>query len=447
MSKLPKIFVLDTNIILHDNRAIHHFQENDIVIPIAVIEELDKFKKGDEEINYHAREFVRQLDKLAEKRLFTKPIPLGKNLGTIKIEMNHPFPEGMEKCFMDDIQDHRIISTALWVRDNNPDRYVALVTKDLNMRMKAKAIGLNAEDYLTDRIDEERLYEVEKGIIETDEIEPSLVQKMAYSTGNIPLRDLHWETPKANQLYKIHWGNGSAKETVCARYDDTSRSLVFVRKQRAAGISPRNDEQKFAMDACMNPEIELVALTGGPGTGKTLIALAAAIAQERRYEQIILARPVIPMGNQDVGFLPGDAEKKVGPYMLPLLDNLNVIKEALGTTSKEVKRIEGLSESGKLEISPLAYIRGRSLSKVYFIIDEAQNLTPHEIKTIITRAGEGTKIVFTGDVFQIDQPYLDMYSNGLTHLKEKMSGVPIFQHVNLKKGERSKLSELAGKLL
>ena len=447
MSKLPKIFVLDTNIILHDSRAIYHFQENDLVIPIAVIEELDKFKKGDEEINYHAREFVRQLDKLAEKRLFTKPIPLGKNLGNIKIEMNHPFPDGMEKCFMDDIQDHRIISTALWVRDNYPERYVALVTKDLNMRMKAKAIGLNAEDYLTDRIAEERLSEVERDVVDIDDMAPGLVQKMVYNTGNIPLKDLHWDTPKANQLYRIHWGDEAGKETVCARYDEASRSLVFVKKQRSAGISPRNDEQKFAMDACLNPEIELVALTGGPGTGKTLIALAAAIGQEKRYDQIILSRPVIPMGNQDVGFLPGDAEKKVGPYMLPLMDNLNVIKEALGPMSKEVKKIESLSESGKLEISPLAYIRGRSLSKVYFIVDEAQNLTPHEIKTIITRAGEGTNIVFTGDVFQIDQPYLDMYSNGLTHLKEKMSGVPLFEHVNLKKGERSRLSELAGKLL
>ena len=447
MSKLPKIFVLDTNIILHDSKAIYHFQENDLVIPIAVIEELDKFKKGDEEINYHAREFVRQLDRLANNKLFTKPIPLGKNLGTIKIEMNHPFPEGMEKCFMDDIQDHRIISTALWVMDNNKDRHVALVTKDLNMRMKAKAIGLNAEDYLTDRIDEERLYEVEKDIIDIEDIDPSLVQKMVYNSGRIARKDLEWEKPKANQLYIIHWGNESGKENVCARYDEATDSLLFVKKQHSSGISPRNNEQKFAMDACLNPDIELVALTGGPGTGKTLIALAAALGQERRYDQIILARPVIPMGNQDLGFLPGDAEKKVGPYMLPLMDNLNVIKEALGTTSKEVKRIESFTESGKLIISPLAYIRGRSLSKVFFIIDEAQNLTPHEIKTIITRAGEGTKIVFTGDVFQIDQPYLDMYSNGLTHLKEKMSGVPLFEHVNLKKGERSKLSDLAGKLL
>ncbi len=447
MSKLPKIFVLDTNIILHDSRAIYHFQENDLVIPIAVIEELDKFKKGDEEINYHARQFVRQLDRLAENRLFTKPIPLGKNLGTIKIEMNHPFPEGMEKCFMDDIQDHRIISTALWVRDNNPDRYVALVTKDLNMRMKAKAIGLNSEDYLTDRLDEEKLYKVEKGIIEVEDMDPSLVQKLLYSSGRLSLKELKWDEPKANQLYIIPWGNESGKERVCARYDQASKSLLLVKKLHSAGISPRNDEQKFAMDACLNPEIDLVALTGGPGTGKTLIALAAALGQEKRYDQIILARPVIPMGNQDLGFLPGDAEKKVGPYMLPLMDNLSVIKEALGPMSKDAKKIESLTESGKLIISPLAYIRGRSLSKVYFIVDEAQNLTPHEIKTIITRAGEGTKIVFTGDIFQIDQPYLDMYSNGLSHLKEKMSGTALFEHVNLRKGERSKLSELAGKLL
>ena len=447
MSKLPKIFVLDTNIILHDNRAIHHFQENDLVIPIAVIEELDKFKKGDEEINYHAREFVRQLDKLAEKRLFTKPIPLGKNLGTIKIEMNHPFPEGMEKCFMDDIQDHRIISTALWVRDNNPDRYVALVTKDLNMRMKAKAIGLNAEDYLTDRIDEERLYEVEKGIIETDEIEPSLVQKMAYSTGNIPLKDLHWETPKANQLYKIHWGNGSGKETVCARYDDTSRSLVFVKKQRAAGISPRNDEQKFAIEACLNKEIRLVSLTGGAGTGKTLLALAAALEQERDYEQIILSRPTVILGNQEIGFLPGDEKAKMGPFIQPLMDNLNVIRNVFKPGSKQAQRIDAMLKEEKLLISPLAYIRGRSLGNVFFIIDEAQNLTPHEIKTIITRAGEGTKMVFTGDLFQIDQPYLDIYSNGLTHLGEKMAGQPLFEHINLRKGERSELSDLASRLL
>lgn len=447
MSKLPKIFVLDTNIILHDSRAIYHFQENDLVIPIAVIEELDKFKKGDEEINYHARQFVRQLDRLAENRLFTKPIPLGKNLGTIKIEMNHPFPEGMEKCFMDDIQDHRIISTALWVRDNNPGRYVALVTKDLNMRMKAKAIGLNSEDYLTDRLDEEKLYKVEKGIIEVEDMDPSLVQKLLYSSGRLSLKELKWDEPKANQLYIIPWGNESGKERVCARYDQASKSLLLVKKLHSAGISPRNDEQKFAMDACLNPEIDLVALTGGPGTGKTLIALAAALGQEKRYDQIILARPVIPMGNQDLGFLPGDAEKKVGPYMLPLMDNLSVIKEALGPMSKDAKKIESLTESGKLIISPLAYIRGRSLSKVYFIVDEAQNLTPHEIKTIITRAGEGTKIVFTGDIFQIDQPYLDMYSNGLSHLKEKMSGTALFEHVNLRKGERSKLSELAGKLL
>ena len=231
------------------------------------------------------------------------------------------------------------------------------------------------------------------------------------------------------------------------QYDDKSRKIVLVKARYAYGISPRNDEQKFALDACLNRDIQLVSLTGGAGTGKTLLALAAALEQERDFEQIILSRPTVILGNQDIGFLPGDQKSKMGPFVQPLLDNLNVIKDAVRPGSKQAGKIEEMIKSEKLLISPLAYIRGRSLGRVYFIVDEAQNLTPHEIKTIITRAGEHTKIVFTGDIFQIDQPYLDMYSNGLTHLGEKMAGQPLFEHVNLTKGERSELSEVASRLL
>ncbi|MGM9768682.1 MAG: PhoH family protein, partial [Candidatus Cryptobacteroides sp.] len=223
--------------------------------------------------------------------------------------------------------------------------------------------------------------------------------------------------------------------------------IVLVKSRQAYGIKPRNEEQKFALDACLNKKIQLVSLTGGAGTGKTLLALASALEQERDYEQIILSRPTVVLGNQEIGFLPGDQKSKMSPFLQPLMDNLNVIKALYRPSSKEYQKLESLVNNEKLLITPLAYIRGRSLGKAFFIIDEAQNLTPHEIKTIITRAGEGTKIVFTGDIFQIDQPYLDQWSNGLTHLGEKMAGQRLFEHVFLRKGERSELSELASKLL
>ena len=234
---------------------------------------------------------------------------------------------------------------------------------------------------------------------------------------------------------------------MCARYDASRGSIVLVKGHEAYGIRPRNDEQKFALEALMNPKVELVSLTGGAGTGKTLLALAAALAQEQDYEQIYLSRPTVILGNQDIGFLPGDQKQKMSPFLQPLMDNLNVIKSQFRPTSREAQRIEAMLSQEKLIIEPLAYIRGRSLGRCYFIIDEAQNLTPHEMKTIITRAGEGTKMVFTGDIFQIDQPYLDQWSNGLTHLGEKLYGQPLFQHIFLRKGERSELSEMAAKLL
>ena len=441
---MAKIFVLDTNIILHDHQAIKHFQENDLVIPIAVIEELDKFKKGNDALSFNARAFMRDINKLTDKKEFgPEGIPLGKRLGRLRIEPNHPFAPEYADLFKDDTQDHRILSTAMWVRAQNPGRFVALVTKDINLRLKAKAAGMPAQDYLKDRIEDEQLLDLEREVLFA-EASPETIQQLAYGQDNsIDWKAVAQKEPRANQLFKFDLGG----TTVCGRYDTRRNRIVLVRSKEAYGIRPRNDEQRFALDACLNPDIPLVSLTGGAGTGKTLIALAAALEQERDFDQIILSRPTVVLGGQDIGFLPGDQRSKMSPYIQPLMDNLDVIKRCFRPGSKQALKIESLLKDEKLLISPLAYIRGRSLGKVYFIVDEAQNLTPHEVKTIITRAGEGTKMVFTGDIFQIDQPYLDQWSNGLTHLGEKMTGQALFQHIFLRKGERSELSEIAAKLL
>lgn len=446
--KRPKIFVLDTNIVLHDYKAIRKFQDNDIVIPIAVLEELDKFKKGTDALSFNARGFMRDIDRLTEGKMFGKSgVPLGKGLGNIKIEPNHPFPDSMKDLFHDDIQDHRILATAIWVRDNNPDRFVALVTKDINLRMKAKAAGMVAQDYLTDRVEDNKVEFSQKEVQFVDSLPDDVMRELAYGKDNvIDWRAVSKARPSANQLYRFKW-NSHDGEIVCARYDADMDKIMLVRKREACGIKPRNDEQKFALDACLNRKIQLVSLTGGAGTGKTLLALASALELEKEFDQIILSRPTVILGNQDIGFLPGDQKNKMSPFLQPLMDNLNVIKALYRPSSREYQHIEGLLKDEKLLITPLAYIRGRSLGKAFFIIDEAQNLTPHEIKTIITRAGEGTKMVFTGDIFQIDQPYLDQWSNGLTHLGEKMAGQKLFEHVFLKKGERSELSDIASKLL
>lgn len=447
-ARKPKIFVLDTNIVLHDYKAIRKFQDNDIVIPIAVLEELDKFKKGTDALSFNARGFMRDIDRLTEGKMFGRDgVPIGKGLGNIKIEPNHPFPDSMKELFHDDTQDHRILATAIWVRDNNPDRFVALVTKDINLRMKAKAAGMVAQDYLTDRVEEDKVEFSQKEVQFITDAPDEVVQELAYGQHNtVDWKGLYKTKPSANQLFKIQWTT-HGDEIICARYDADIDKIILVRKREASGIKPRNDEQKFALDACLNKKIQLVSLTGGAGTGKTLLALAAALEQERDFDQIILSRPTVILGNQDIGFLPGDQKNKMSPFLQPLMDNLNVIKALYRPSSREYQHIESLLKDEKLLITPLAYIRGRSLGKAYFIIDEAQNLTPHEIKTIITRAGEGTKMVFTGDIFQIDQPYLDQWSNGLTHLGEKMSGQKLFEHVFLKKGERSELSDIAAKLL
>ena len=444
----PKIFVLDTNVPLHDHKAIRRFRDNNLVIPIAVVEELDKFKKGNDTLAYNARHFLRDLDKISDGKSFGKEgLPIGKDLGLIKVEPNHPFPDNLKDLFIDDIQDHRILATAIWVRDTHPGTFVALVTKDVNLRMKAKAAGMEVQDYLTDRVEEAKI-ENANSEVQYYTLKSEALQELVYGPENaIDWKLVVDKKPEANQLFKFRWEGDKGVDTVCARFDDDRGKIVLVKAHTAYGIKPRNDEQKMALDALMNPKVKLVTLTGGAGTGKTLLALAAALEQENDFDHIYISRPAVILGNQDIGFLPGDKNSKMTPFLQPLMDNLNVIKSQFRASSKEATHLDGLLRDEKLIIEPLAYIRGRSLGNAFFIIDEAQNLTPLEVKTIVTRAAEGTKIVLTGDIFQIDQPYLDQWSNGLTHTGEKMDGQKIFQHVFLRKGERSELSEVAAKLL
>ncbi|MBP1669707.1 MAG: phosphate starvation-inducible protein PhoH [Bacteroidetes bacterium] len=440
--KIRKAFILDTNVLLHDYQCIYNFQENDVIIPITVLEELDKFKRGNDIINFHAREFTRELDKLSGDKLFNGGLSLGKGLGKLSIETGKPFSAIMQTSFPEDTADHRILAIAEHVSRNKPDRAVVFISKDINLRMKAKSIGIMAQDYENDKVQD--IGEIYKNISTIENLDDKLIMRLYENPEGIPLEDFKFrQIPFPNQYFILKGNSSSA----LSHYDPESGYMNRVLKQKTYGIDPRNAEQTFAIDALLRPQVQLVSLTGKAGTGKTLLALAAAIHQRQDYTQIFLARPIVPLSNRDLGFLPGDVKEKIGPYMMPLFDNLDVIKNKFSQTSKEYMKIEEMLKNEKLIITPLAYIRGRSLSRIFFIVDEAQNLTPHEIKTIITRAGEGTKMVFTGDIEQIDSPYLDEKSNGLSVLTDKMKGQGLFAHVNLVKGERSYLAELASHLL
>ena len=436
-----KIFILDTNVILHDHTCIYQFQDNDIILPITVLEELDKFKRGNDLINYQAREFVRVLDEIVGDELFNGGKSLGKGKGKLRIETGKPFSDAIIASFREDIPDHRILAIAEYTKNTYPKRKTILVTKDINLRMKAKSLGIIAEDYKTDQVTDTNV--LDKTVTTFDNFNDSLIAHL-YEKGLLSPEEINKDfKPEANECF-IFKSNSSS---VLARFDPKSKKILRVEKKPAYGIKPRNAEQTFSLDVLLDPELKLIALTGKAGTGKTLLALAAAIEQHTNFDQILLARPIVALSNRDLGFLPGDASEKINPYMQPLFDNLSVIKHAFNSRSKEYLKIEELQKEEKLVITPLAYIRGRSLSNAFFIIDEAQNLTPHEIKTIITRAGEGTKMVFTGDLQQIDSPYLDMKSNGLAYMTDRMKNQEVFAHINLIKGERSYLAELASDLL
>ena len=439
MSKnLDKIFVLDTNVILHDATCIHHFENNEVVIPISVLEELDQFKRGNEQIHFNARDFLRSLDDLSTG---SNNSEFNKGDGKIRVLVNHDWHPDVEASFQEDCPDHRIINCAYKLNIDNPDREVILVTKDTNMRLKSRSLGLSAEDYSRDAIEDLRQVYTGSRLVEnvgTREIDE------LYASQGIDVAGLDSVTnPIANENFILRNG----QKSILAAYDPFESKIVRVDKPTAYGIEPRNAEQSFAIHMLMDNRIQLVTLSGKAGTGKTLLALAAALEKRSDFRQIFLARPIVPLSNRDLGFLPGDIQSKLDPYMQPLYDNLSVIRHQFPPNDKRAVKIDEMLEQDKLQITPLAYIRGRSLQKAFFIVDEAQNLTPHEVKTVITRAGDGTKVIFTGDIHQIDHPYLDKRSNGLTYLISRMKGQDMFAHITLEKGERSELAELASNLL
>ena len=445
MSSIPsiKLFVLDTNVMLHDSSCIDQFQEHDVALPITVLEELDNFKKGNESINFHAREFVRRLDDLAGEQLFDKGIPLGEGRGNLRIVIEAEFHPKMRGSFDSRKPDHQILNIALFEKERNPDRKVVLLSKDMNLRMKAKSLGLAAQDYKTDQVsDISSLYTGQRVL---ENVEEDVVEAMYQAPYELDVERFTTEEPilpNENLILRNH------KKSALATFDPFTKRIKRVDKRQVYGVMPRNSEQTFALAALLNDDIPLVSLSGKAGTGKTLLALAAALENRRSYRQIFLARPVVPLSNKDIGYLPGEIKAKLDPYMQPMYDNLSVIQNQSGSDKNgKSEQIRRLLDDEKLVISALSYIRGRSLNRIYFIVDEAQNLTPHEVKTIITRAGEGTKVVLTGDIFQIDHPYLDTQSNGLTYLIERMKGQRLYAHINLEKGERSELSDLASDLL
>lgn len=437
-----KNFVLDTNVILHDYECIEKFEENDIYIPIVSLEELDKFKKGSEQINFNARAFARRLDEISDQDLFKKGASLGDGLGRIFVKINGQYHNKVKEAFGENKADHRILSIAMTLADEQPNIKTILVTKDVNLRMKARSLGMLVEDYINDKVTRVDLFENTEP--EYEGVDGDLIDRIYASKDGIDIDE--WELGSKidpNDCFVMK----SERNSVLARYNPFTGKIVRVEKGHYFGIQPRNAEQTFAMHMLTDPDVKLIGLTGKAGTGKTLLALAAALSQEQSYKQILLARPIVSLANKDLGFLPGDEKAKVAPYMQPLFDNLNVIKGQFAQNSSELRRLDEMQKTEKLVIEALAYIRGRSVSDTIFIVDEAQNLTPHEIKTIITRAGEGSKLIFTGDIEQIDSPYLDAQSNGLAYMIERMKGQPLFAHVNLIKGERSELSELASDLL
>jgi PhoH-like ATPase len=437
---MPKHFVLDTNVLIHDPRALQSFGEDEVVVPIFVLEEIDQFKKESSERGRNAREVARMLDgfRASGARLADgAQLPNGGRLRVAAGQRSVPTTLRESQ-----IADHLILGVALDVRDSHPKDQTVFVTKDVNLRLRADALGLNAVDYDAGRIDIEELY---SGMMELT-VKGADVDTF-YSQGALPVSGVD---VAANQ-YVLLRDADSPSHTALGRYDAAAAKLVPLRKMRDGvwGIRPRNKEQHCALDLLLADDVKLVTLVGKAGTGKTMLAIAAGmqkVVEERTYSRLLVSRPIFPLG-RDVGYLPGDLEQKLNPWMQPIYDNVEFLMGLSKQDAKNGRSYRELIDMGYIEIEPLTYIRGRSIPNQFIIVDEAQNLTPHEVKTIITRVGESTKIVLTGDPYQIDNPYVDATSNGLTSIVQTFKGQAIAGHVTLSKGERSPLAELASNLL
>lgn len=438
---MKKVFILDTNVLLHDPQAMLKFEDNDVVIPITVIEEIDTFKKDLSEIGRNARQVSRLLDSFRASAHLIDGVTL-EGGGKLQVVLyTEPAMKRLPPELRSDRGDNRILAVAMQMKDDCQCP-VIFVTKDTNLRIKADAVGLTAQDYESDKVAIEELYpgtaEVQVGRDQVDRF---------YGQGYL---DIEGDFFPNQYLTLADAGNPS--HTAIGRYHKTlGRVVPLIRapKEGLWGINPRNREQQFAFDLLLNDDIQLVTLVGKAGTGKTLLAIAAGLAKsadEASFSRLLVSRPIFPLG-RDLGFLPGDVGEKLAPWMQPIFDNVELLLGMVDERGKRKRGYKELVDMGLLEIEALTYIRGRSIPKQFMIVDEAQNLTPHEIKTIITRAGEGTKIVLTGDPYQIDNPYVDSSSNGLTYTVEKFKGQDIAGHITLFRGERSPLAELAANLL
>ena len=438
---MRKHFVLDTNILLHDPEAIFGFADNAVWLPIVVIEEVDQFKKEGSELGRNAREVARRVDAMRVHGSLVDGVPLPAN-GTLYVGMTQrELPHGFHLHHQ---ADDRILAVCLEVRERFPDEPVTLVTLDTNLRIRANVLGIEAADYDARRITLEDLYPP----VRTVEVENGDITNF-YESGSIPLPSSPDGTPYYDNEYLMARDARGTTALVRALASEGRLEAIQQFRQPVWGIKPRNREQHFALDACLREDVHVVCLIGKAGTGKTLMALAAGlqmVADDEKYKRLLVSRPIIPMG-RDIGYLPGNMETKLKPWMQPIHDNVEFLFSVNPKVKKSPRAVEALVRSGVLEVEPLTYIRGRSIARQYMIVDEAQNLTPHEIKTILTRAGEGTKIIFTGDPFQIDNPYIDSLSNGLSYLIDRLRGERIAASIALRKGERSKLAELAANVL